>query len=287
MRQFQLKRLHLTDVDIICLDEEFKEAFYCVSIEVCPECLYCSWEPNFYSKSIIIAMKRVEFLILIKGAHLECDGTDDCESSFAQAVNKWLLAKVTTTRCGDQRFINPLIRMFKVLIISNPILLKNKTYTDYNTESPYVHYFLLYVMYRLRYIHGDHVDPTINMHWYAAVLDLLLFALQCLNHLPDEKLWAKDSLLSISSMISFTDTFHQVFTNLLKKDQFDVIRFMYSKNESVRNLFLVPRSDRQIFNLMTGSQKRRQLFHALLDQKQSRACLTGTHLFFVQLQKKE
>lgn len=326
MERFQLKRLHLTDIDYITsLDEELQEAFYCVPIEICPECPYCSWEPNFYSKSIIIAMKRVEFLILTKGAHLECDDTDDCESSFAQTVNKWLLAKVTTTRCGDKIFVNPLIGMFKALIISNPILLKHKTYTNYNTESRYVHYCLLYVIYRLRYIHGDHVDPNrpINMHWYVAVLDLLLFALHCLNNLPDEKLWAKDSLLSISSMISFTepltdreifihasqkeilriildqytlndttpcdddDTFQQVFTNLLEKDQFDVIRFMYSENEHVRNLFHGPRSSRQIVDLMTGNQKRRQLFHALLDQKQSRACLTSTHLLFVLIQKKE
>jgi hypothetical protein len=139
-------------------------------------------------------MKRIQFLILIEGAHLKCDDKDD----------------------------------FKALIISNPMLLKHKTLTNYNTDSSYVHYYLLNLIYRLRYVHAAHIvsNQPINMHWYDAVLDLLHFALQCLNHRPDQQLWAKDSLLSISIMITFTEplTDREIFIHASQKELLRIIK---------------------------------------------------------------
>jgi hypothetical protein len=35
------------------------------------------------------------------------------------ALNKWLLVKANLTKSNDQKLINPLIQLFKTLLISN------------------------------------------------------------------------------------------------------------------------------------------------------------------------
>ncbi|CAF3931751.1 unnamed protein product [Rotaria sordida] len=94
-------------------------------------------------------MKQVESLVLIQGASLECNNDDEQEFNFTKALNKWLLAKANLTQSDDQQLINPLIQLFQVLLISNPMLLANKGYTHYTTKSRCAHYFLLYSIYRL------------------------------------------------------------------------------------------------------------------------------------------
>jgi hypothetical protein len=64
-------------------------------------------------------MKEIEFLVLTQGASLECYDDDEQGFNFTMALNKWLLVKANLTKSNDQKLINPLIQLFKILLISN------------------------------------------------------------------------------------------------------------------------------------------------------------------------
>ncbi|CAF4005273.1 unnamed protein product, partial [Adineta steineri] len=160
IKGFQYIRARNTATVISSLDNELKNTFNYLPVALCPQDPYCAWEPHFSSESLI-DMKRIESRILTQGASLECDDDDEKEFNFVKAINKWLLAKANLTKSNDQRLINPLIQMFKALLISNPKLLKNKGYTNYDTKSRSTHYFLLYSIYRLKYFH-DYAAVRLN-----------------------------------------------------------------------------------------------------------------------------
>ena len=83
------------------------------------------------------------------------------------------------------------------------------------------------------------------------------------------------------------DTFHRIFTNLLKHDQRDVIRFIYNASDRVQNIIHGFKFNRKVVDLMTADRKRRQLSYALFSGKSTRTYLKSTNLWFVLLQKKE
>ncbi|CAF3715796.1 unnamed protein product [Rotaria sp. Silwood1] len=85
IKQFQIIRKHLTDVEISNLDNELKETFNELRSTLCSVCAYCKEEPRFNSKSVM-TMKRIGFLVLTKGARLECHDDDSHEFNFANAV---------------------------------------------------------------------------------------------------------------------------------------------------------------------------------------------------------
>jgi hypothetical protein len=137
-------------------------------------------------------------------ARLQCHDDDSFDFSFARAVQQLLLANVKNVRSASQRFINPLMRMFKALICANPMLLKNKAETK-NENQFLVHHFLLHSIYRLQYMHCSVPSVPIYICWYQCALDLLIFVLQCMNQVLNDELWTEDNALGILNMITFTE----------------------------------------------------------------------------------
>jgi hypothetical protein len=105
--------------------------------------------------------------------------------------------------------------MFKALICSNPMLLKNKAQTK-NENQFLVHHFLLHSIYRLQYIHCGVPSTPIYIHWYRGALNLLVFVLQCMNQVLNDELWTEDTALGILNMITFTDRDIFIYTSQME-----------------------------------------------------------------------
>lgn len=320
-KQFQNIREHLTEDETFTVDAELKKTFRDLQSTLCCVCQYCREEPRFTFESII-NMKRIEFLVLNKGARLQCDDNDSYEFNFARALQQLLLANVKNVRSAPQRFINPLIRMFKALICSNPMLLKNKAQTKDGTQF-LVHYFLLNSIYQLQYTHCDVPFAPIYIYWYRGALDLLIFVLQCMNQVLNDELWTENTALGILNMITFTEPFtdrdifiytsqieiliiilheyiqkhrisydeynfvQSILIPLINNERSDIIRCIYSNDEYGWNLFKKSWNNEKYIKIMTGNSKKRQLLHALVDEKHLRMWLANTDLLFILLQKKE
>ncbi|CAF1590667.1 unnamed protein product, partial [Didymodactylos carnosus] len=308
IRQFQAVRTHLTHEEIDNLDKELKTTFKHLRHYPYP----------------IRHIKQIEFLALNKGARLECDNNGEfLEFNFNRAVNELLLVNIKTGQYPTRRFLNPLVQMFKALIISNPNLLQNKDQVGDSGSS--VHYFLLFSIYRLQYFYSHSSSDSINIQGYQAAVDLLLFIITCLKHVFNEKCWELNSFLDTSVMITsrdlesdhkiivqtsqmeilkiildeysrketalwnecFSDAFRLILQNLIKNDRIDVILVIYRHNELVHDFFQKPWNSRKNLDMMTGNRMGRQLFCVLLDENPLGPWFTSTDMLFILLQKRE
>ncbi|CAM2722605.1 unnamed protein product [Rotaria socialis] len=108
-------------------------------------------------------------------------------------------------------------------------------------------------------------------------------------HLTDVEIQNLDKELKASSISSDADeTFQRIVGNLIKSDQLAVIRFIYADNECARIFFQRFWNSRQNVDIMTANRKRRRkLFGALLNGRQSSTWLINSNLLWILLQKKE
>ena len=74
--------------------------------------------------------------------------------------------------------------------------------------------------------------------------------------------------------------------NLIKNGRLDVISFIFNEVDA-QELLRKYWNGRKNVDIMTGNRKRRQLFHALLEEKSLRTSMTNTNLLSILLQKKE
>ena len=308
MRQFQSVRRQLTHVEINNLDKELKATFK--NLRHYPY-------PMKY-------IKRIEFLALNKGARLECDNNGEfLEFNFNRAVSELLLVNIKTGQYPTRRFLNPLIQMFKAVIISNRNLLQNKDQVGGSGSG--VQYFLLFSIYRLQCFYSHNSSDSINIHGYQAAVDLLLFIITCLKNVFSERCWELTSFLDASMMITPTDLdpdhkiiiqtsqmeilkiildeysrkeaalenecfsngFRLILQNLIKNERIEVILAIYRHSELVRNFFQNPWNSRKNLDMMTGNRMGRQLFRVLLDENPLGPWFTNTDLLFILLQKRE
>ncbi|CAF1080283.1 unnamed protein product [Rotaria sordida] len=308
IKHFQSIRMHLTNNAINSLDNELQKIF--------TDLQHCS-KP-------MTKMKLIKSLVLTKGAKLECPDSEYMKFNFVQAINHLLLANITNVQPVSQRYINSLIQMFKVLIISNPTLLYNRV--NVGNSDNIVYYFLFYSIYRLKYFSYQTSSNFLNIQYYRAAVDLLLFTLQCLKYVSIEKFWKNQSFLDILQMISpiqlnidhkifvytsqieilkilfdenifnetiyrdieFYKTFQQPLKNLIISNRIDIILFVFNYNEQIKNFFQKSWNSQIIVDIIMENQKRKQLFHALLDHKSLGLWLaTSTDLLFVLLQRKQ
>lgn len=323
MKKYEIIRLHHTPTETLKRNSELKECFDNLKSVLCSYCSYCRSVPLFDAESII-RIKRIESLIFNEGARLNCDENDSYELNFARALNQLFLVNINIFQRfqrTNQRFIMILMRMFKALIISNPMVLKNKS--DTSDGSRRMPYFLLYAIYKLKYFYSELSNVPVNMYWYQATLDLFLFTLRCLGHQSIEKSLIKDILFEASNMINLSqpltndqifihtsqkeifriildeyicssstnsdldETFSQIVNNLINNNQLDVIRLIYNHDERVRTLFQRFWNIRKNVNIMTSNRERRQCFGELLEMKQSTTWAINSNLLFILLQKRE
>ncbi|CAF1184717.1 unnamed protein product [Rotaria sordida] len=308
IKQFQCLRMQLTDDDANNFDMELAKIF--------KDLKKCSKFMN--------NIKRIESLVVIKGAKLTCPNNEYLDFNFAEAVNLLLLDNIVTVSPISQRFINSIIQMFKVLVISNLNLLHNRAYVV--NGGCVIYFFLFYLIYRCHAWNCKTSCTSFNIQYYEATVDLLLFTLQCLNYECVREFWWIDSIVDLFKFISpiqlnidqeiFVYTsqieilkivldenilnvsmpsdeslpynFTKSLGNLIICNRLDIILFIIHYNEHVRNLFQSCWNSRKFIGILTGNQKRRKFFHDMLDDKPIRTWLTtNTNLLFILLEKKE
>ncbi|CAF1241576.1 unnamed protein product [Adineta ricciae] len=320
IKHFQFIRANLIDEEKNTLDQELAHAFKHLPIDVCVHDFYCSWNPYFSPESIS-HIKQIEPRILRQGASLQCNESDGEGLNFTMALNKWLLAKASLTEAEDRYLVDPLLQLFKTSLVSNPVLLKNRGFTRYNTSERCVHYFLIHSIYHLNYFHDSNpvVRKPMKMYWYGALLDLLLFVIHCVNYIHDEQVCLEELFSDILSMIKSSEpsTPDEIFIyttqlailriilhesertnrtlnhthvnlyNLFKNDQLDLIRLLYSESEQVRNLCHQTKITENIVKIMIASRKKIQLLSTLLDDPLFKSWLTSSNVLFIYLRKKQ
>ncbi|CAF4726640.1 unnamed protein product [Rotaria sp. Silwood1] len=242
-------------------------------------------------------MEQIVSLILTKGARFKCDDIESCEFNLAKAINQLLLAKLNIAQ-----------------------------YSNYFYRDGFcVHFFLCYSINVTNDMCTDRTLISINMQYYQAAIDLLLFIIQCLKHVFKQEVWAKVCLLDILNIIiprnvvrnheiffdasliglldlilneysledkilldkDFGDIFQRILDNLIENNQLHTLLSIYDANEHIQNIFRNSWNNRKYVNIMTRNRTARQFFNALLDDHLFRTWLTSTDLLFILLQKKE
>ncbi|CAF2785736.1 unnamed protein product [Rotaria sp. Silwood2] len=270
------------------------------------------------------SVKTIETLVFSRGARLECSDDELNQYNLATAINKLLLIHLNNVHAARPLFIYSVTRMFKALIISNIRLLNNRGYTG--NGGCKVWYFLFYSVYQLQYFYYTPPDVFINMKCYRAVLDLLLFAIQCQKHAFNIQRWAEESIFDILDMIysielaykngiliktiqyeilniiidnyvstvtapwdeNLNEKFRSILSSLIKKNRLDIVLLLHRRIEHVQHFFNQLRNNpRKGINFMTGSRIGRELFNILIEKKPLETCFTDKELLFILLQKKE
>jgi hypothetical protein len=305
---FQVIRQQLTDNEIIDIDNQLRQAFHDLRD----------------NKITLKSIRHIESLVHTKAACLQCDDSASGYFNLAKALNHLLLCHLNNVHSVKRPFIHSITQMFKTLILSNTRLLLNRARTEYD-DSNYAWFFLIYSVYQLQYWCYTPPDVYLNMNCYHAVINLLLFGIQCQKQVDNNDSWAVGRLFDILTIIPSNelnekndpfvqsvqweilkiivdecallttvlwrddedDNFRLQLDNLIKRNRLDVILLIYHRLEHVRCYFNRPNNMRQNVNMMTGSSTGRQLFRILLDEKPSPTWLTNTDLMFLLLKKKE
>jgi hypothetical protein len=305
LAHIQSIRMYLTDDEIDKLDAELEEIF--MNLKECSEPM----------KNI----KRIQSLVLTKGARLECP---DLDFNLADAVKHLLIENIDKDQPTSQQFINSLVQMFKSLIISNLKLLNNRS--DTVNGGYIIYFFLFYAIYQCQSFNGRRLSSCLNIQYYQAVVDLLIFVIQCLNYERVDANWGIYSYLDLLEYISpiqfsidqeifvYTsqneilkilfdenilnetmslefDSYNKVLkslSNLFTCYRLDMILSIFHYNEHIRNHFQSCWNDPKFIGITTGNPMRRQAFHTILNDISIGTWLaTTTNLLFVLLQKKE
>jgi len=305
---FKAMRQQLSDAEIVDLDNQLRNIFFDLQGNVIT----------------IKSIEQIESLVLTKAARLQCDNYELNQFNLAKALNQLLLRHLNNVHSVKRPLIEPIIKMFKTLIISNTRVLMNRDRSDIE-ESPSVWFFLFYSIYQLEYYYYTPPDIQINMKCYNVVVHLLLFAIQCQIQTNNDENWARESLFHILRLfpsdehsnknelfiqsvqweilkiiidqynlvtrISWQeeqdDTFRSILRNLIKGKQLDVILFLYHHLQHVQSFFNNLNHICENVNLLTGSSIGRQLLKIFTDEKPLKSWLISKDLIFLLLQKKE
>ncbi|CAF3942968.1 unnamed protein product [Rotaria sp. Silwood1] len=304
---FKVLRQQLTNDEIIDVDNE----------------LYQTFTDLQYNPINIDGMKQIEFLVLKRGARLECSDSENSTFNLAMAINRLLHFDLSNMSSNDQQLFHLKTRMFKALISSNPRLLSNRDYFIYTGCT--VWYFLFYSVCRAQY-YGYHSCVTpVNMKCYQAVVNLMFFAIKCQRLQCNIEDWTQTSLFDILYLIPAPDTinrngifianvqweilqiitdiyisigtpswqddandrFQSILDKLINKNRTDVILFIYRRLEHVRHFFNQSRNCRSIVDNMTRNHLGRQLLKTLMNENPLESWVTSKYLVFRLLQKKE
>ncbi|CAF1395676.1 unnamed protein product [Adineta steineri] len=305
--KFQIQRQCLTNDEIIDVDDELNEIFLNL---------------NHYPINIT-DINQIEYLVHKRGARLQCNESEQSSFNFTKAINYLLSQDVSNNNCNNKQFYYLLTRMFKTLIVSNYDLLNNRDFYIYSIRT--VWYFLIFTVYRAyNYCYSKLILP-INMECYRAVVNLLLFSIQCKKLEVNIDDWIQQTLFDILRMISSLETmdkfdiflkntqwevlkiitdmyistetiswhddmnnkFQSILGNLLDKNRVDIILFIYRHIDHIRYFFNQLSNCRNFVDIMTRNQYNRQVFEILIDEKPLETWVQSKELAFVLLEKKE
>ncbi|CAF3882917.1 unnamed protein product [Adineta steineri] len=149
-------------------------------------------------------VKRIEWLIFQRGACLECNDHHFEYFNLAKALNKFLFAHIDNTRSITRQYAHSIVELFKLLILSNANLLKNRD--DIGCGGCQVYYFLFSVIYQFECINyrlSNYFDcVSFNMNCYRSVIDLSLFIIQCQKQIFCGDDWCNGAIFEILSMLT-------------------------------------------------------------------------------------
>lgn len=300
-------RMELPDDELEQVDEKLKEIFMNI--------------PTSSDK-----MKNIEQILSLmstKGARLECNDTTPHAFNFAEAVNTLLLENITDHQPVSQRSINTLVQMFKTLLMSNLNLLHNCCHVS-NTGFV-IYYYLFYTIYKCQRFEGQQTSALINVRYYRATVDLLLFTLQCLHYESVDEIWLISGFSDLLNYISSAplDVHQEIF---VYTSQVEILKILFQRNilnpppydddppdalwKHLSHLFTYNRLDLiltllrfddhihhrftncwnhpNIINFLTGSREKRRILQSFLDHSEAGIWLTiTTKLLFILLDKKE
>ncbi|CAF1061827.1 unnamed protein product [Didymodactylos carnosus] len=304
---FKVLRQQLTNDEIIDVDKE----------------LYQTFTNLQYTPMNIDGMKQIEFLVLKRGARLECSDSEQSAFNLAMAINRLLHFDLSNMNSNNQQLFHLKTQMFKAVISSNPRLLSNQDYFIYSVCT--VWYFLFYGVCCAQYYGYHSYVMPVNMKCYQAVVNLAFFAIQCQRLQCNIEDWTQTSLFDIlylipardivnrneifianaqwkilqiitdiyistgtpSWQVDANDRFQSILIKLINKNRTDVILFIYHRLEHVRHFFNQSRNCRSIIDSMTRNHLGRQLLKTLMNESPLETWVTSKDLVFILLQKKE
>lgn len=304
------------------LGEEFRllsSKFQCIREEHSQEELQKIDEElkkQFLNLDRVPTIKRTISLVLRKGARLVCENYELGEYNLAKAINQQLLIYINNIQ--SLSMIHLSVRLFKVLLVSNPSLLNNRDYVGNGGST--VRFFLIYTMNRLQSFYCNLGSSPVNMDCYRAIVDLFLFVLQCYQQSSFDGHSARDNLfymleyLTTISDVSFIRTIQLELTKILldqynnqanpawdghttihfkliiqqcvEKRQFDILKYIYLHGH-FREITNDRNHVRACVNAMTINQAERRCFSARLDQEMLDLLFPPRYLIFILIEKKE
>ncbi|CAF0906442.1 unnamed protein product [Didymodactylos carnosus] len=119
MEIFKAQRQKLINDEIINLDNELSQIFN--NLDQYP--------------TNINDLRQIQFLVLKRGACLECSDSQNGPSNLAMAINRLLHSDLNNINSGNKLFFRLKTEMFKTLIISNSRLLNNRDYYIYTDDT--------------------------------------------------------------------------------------------------------------------------------------------------------
>ncbi|CAF0897608.1 unnamed protein product [Adineta ricciae] len=300
--QCQLMRQQLTDEEISQIDNELNEQFHSL-------------------KNISITREHIRYiksLVLSKGACLQCDDDEFSEYNITKCVYERLLQYINSPTSEASNRINLSLQLFKILIISNPSLLKNR---DHIANQPgHLQKVLLHNIFRLKPSSHNISSEPVNMEYYRAIVDLSLFTIQSWKYVPDQIYYIEDNMFDVLGMISevdqdtfirnaqweilgaiindyflnsyeawddqFKNTLKEIFKKLIEKKRLDVIKYIYFYFR-FEDFFNDSKYVRECINLMTGNRSDRRFFSMIMDDASLDSLFFKKTLLFILLQKKE
>ncbi|CAF0796478.1 unnamed protein product [Didymodactylos carnosus] len=304
--QFHSIRVNLSDEEIRFRDAALKRAFN---------------DLQFHSLNHE-RLQQIENLVIGTGARLECTDNELGEYNLAKALNKLLLAHLYTIGYPSQLCLYSLHRLFKALIVSNPNLVNNKDYVG-NGGSP-VYFFLSHAIFTLQDFYRSSRSLPINIQKYQIVLELLLFIIQYLKQISNNKLWAKDCVSNCLRVVtsinhevdekmyiqySQMEVLKMLFDEMMRQDRpsddywncmlqeglsnlivtgrSDILHYVYYQSSFMLNFVADTRHCHKFIDTMTGIRDRRRIFQHFLDENLFEPWLRSAALLFILLKKKE
>ncbi|CAF5163194.1 unnamed protein product [Rotaria sp. Silwood1] len=146
--RFQSIRANLSGEEILLRDAILKKAFN---------------ELKSHSTTLE-NIQQLKVIVLEKGARLECINNELDEFNLAHALNQYLLCYCNTLRDSNRSCLDSIVDMFKILIISNPNLIKSKDYVG-NGGCP-IYFFLIYTIYRSQDFYSCSSSVSIDVRRY-------------------------------------------------------------------------------------------------------------------------
>ena len=274
---------------------------------------------SLYNGSVTMeCINRIKSLILTEGARLVCEDSELSRFNLTKAVNNLFLCHINKPQYKPSPSINSHLDLFKTLLVSNTSLIKNKDYVG--SGGCNLEYFLVYTLYQLLYFYHGSTPMPVNMEYYRATVDLLLFVIQCqkqtfenvdnlrrtIYHIVEmspkinKDMFIQTAQWEILKIVvgeyvrrsnepwndNYQCMFRSTLRHLMKNRRLDVIVYV-SQHIEFRRVRNESNFIRECLDLVTSNRSERQFFCRILEDQPLDLLFPKASLIFILLDKKE